>query len=94
MHDWSDEECMKILKKCREAIPEKGGKVIIIDIVVKDRKDCKEIETQLLWDVGMMIGADGKEREEHEWSKIFMKAGFTRYKITPLDLRSLIEVFP
>ncbi|KAH0636389.1 hypothetical protein KY290_036830 [Solanum tuberosum] len=32
LHDWNDEECIKILKKCKEEIPskEKGGKVIII----------------------------------------------------------------
>ncbi|KAH0639577.1 hypothetical protein KY290_036844 [Solanum tuberosum] len=38
LHDWSDEECIKILKKCKEAIPskEKGGKVIIIDMVLMD----------------------------------------------------------
>uniref|UniRef100_M1D3K7 Resveratrol O-methyltransferase n=1 Tax=Solanum tuberosum TaxID=4113 RepID=M1D3K7_SOLTU len=36
LHDWSDEECIKILKKCKEAIPrkEKGGKVFIIDMVL------------------------------------------------------------
>lgn len=34
LHDWSDKDCVRILKMCREAIPsrEEGGKVIIIDI--------------------------------------------------------------
>ncbi|MBA0877405.1 hypothetical protein Goshw_016309, partial [Gossypium schwendimanii] len=25
LHDWDDEECIKILKKCREAVPEDKG---------------------------------------------------------------------
>ncbi|KAD6454553.1 hypothetical protein E3N88_09259 [Mikania micrantha] len=35
LHDWNDEECIKILTRCKEAIPSKnnGGKVIIMDIV-------------------------------------------------------------
>jgi len=34
LHDWGNEDCIKILKKCKEAIPSKenGGKVIIIDV--------------------------------------------------------------
>ncbi|KAF5943833.1 hypothetical protein HYC85_017910 [Camellia sinensis] len=50
LHNWSDEDCVKILKRCREAIPSKeGGKVIIIDIVVDGDKDEHDItETKLV----------------------------------------------
>ncbi|KAF6991106.1 hypothetical protein CFC21_008223 [Triticum aestivum] len=36
MHDWGDEDCIKILKNCKKAIAPKdaGGKMIIVDIVV------------------------------------------------------------
>ncbi|RVW59874.1 Trans-resveratrol di-O-methyltransferase [Vitis vinifera] len=98
LHDWSDEECVKILKRCREAIPSKenGGKVIIIDmIMMKNQGDDKSIETQLFFDMTMMIFSAGRERDENEWEKIFLDAGFSHYKITPiLGLRSLIEVYP
>ena len=85
-----------ILKKCKGAIPNKGGKVIIIDMVVKSNKgDNKEVETQLFMDMLMMVVVAGKERNEKEWEKLFLAAGFTHYKITPaLGLRSLIEVYP
>ncbi|XP_019193588.1 PREDICTED: trans-resveratrol di-O-methyltransferase-like [Ipomoea nil] len=98
LHDWSDEESMKILKKCKESIPSKenGGKVIIIDMVVDDKiKDDKSIETQIFFDMLMMILQTGRERAEKDWSKLFFKAGFNDYKIIPiLGLRSLIEVYP
>ncbi|KAH7576895.1 hypothetical protein JRO89_XS01G0172100 [Xanthoceras sorbifolium] len=29
LHDWGDDDCVKILKKCRDAIPKKSGKVIV-----------------------------------------------------------------
>lgn len=40
LHDWNDEECVNILKKCKEAISrkDKEGKVIIIDMVVAGRQ--------------------------------------------------------
>ncbi|KAJ0444806.1 putative trans-resveratrol di-O-methyltransferase [Helianthus annuus] len=45
LHDWSDEECLKILKQCRKAIPSKenGGKLIIMDMVVKAEKGVRKI---------------------------------------------------
>ncbi|KAK4486970.1 hypothetical protein RD792_006285 [Penstemon davidsonii] len=98
LHDWSDEDCVKILKKCKEAIPSKdnGGKVIIVEIIVDDQKklDHEKVETQLFFDMEMMTIIAGKERTEKEWAKLFFDAGFTSYKITLLGLRALIEVFP
>ncbi|XAR72579.1 Trans-resveratrol di-O-methyltransferase [Bertholletia excelsa] len=98
LHDWSDEESIKLLKRCKEAIPskEKGGKVIIIDMVVENKtEDEKSIETQLFFDMLVMILLTGRERTEKEWAKLFSEAGFSEYKITPiLGLRSLIEVYP
>ncbi|XAR72584.1 hypothetical protein NMG60_11019276 [Bertholletia excelsa] len=98
LHDWSDEESIKILKRCKEAIPskEKGGKVIIIDMVVENKKeDDKSVETQLFFDMLMMILVTGRERTKKEWAKLFSEAGFSEYKIIPiLGLRCLIEVYP
>jgi hypothetical protein len=86
------------LKKCKEAISskEKGGKVIIVDVVIDEKEDEKELtETKLLFDMLMMVVAAGKERSVKEWEKLFLEAGFSHYKITPLfGLRSLIEVYP
>ncbi|PRQ49990.1 putative catechol O-methyltransferase [Rosa chinensis] len=98
LHDWNDEECVKILKRSREAITskDKNGKVIIIDMMMENQKgDEESIETQLFFDMLMMALVTGKERNEKEWAKLFTDAGFSDYKITPiLGLRSLIEVYP
>ncbi|KAL2483378.1 O-methyltransferase family protein [Forsythia ovata] len=98
LHDWSDEECVKILKKCKEAISsmDKGGKVIIIDIIVDNQKgDDEAIETKLFFDMLMMVLVSGRERNEKEWAKIFYDASFNNYKIThSLGLRSVIEIYP
>lgn len=96
-HDWNDEESVKLLEKCREAIISTGGKVIIVEMVVNDQKeDHKATATQLLFDMLMMVEVyGGKERTERDWAKLFFAAGFTTYKITPLlGLRSVIEVYP
>ncbi|XP_051126232.1 trans-resveratrol di-O-methyltransferase-like isoform X2 [Andrographis paniculata] len=101
LHDWPDKECVKILENCREAImasKEKGGKVIIVDIVIDEdegRVGHELRETQLCFDMMMMVLVSGKERTEKEWANLFDAAGFKSYKVTRiLGVRSLIEVFP
>ncbi|XP_016504996.1 trans-resveratrol di-O-methyltransferase-like [Nicotiana tabacum] len=102
LHSWSDEDCVKVLKKCREAIAEnfeegrKGKKVLIIDIVLDTNEDEPDMtQVKLMKDMLMVMFFTGKERTEKEWEKLFLKAGFTRYNIRPIfGLRSLIEVFP
>ncbi|XP_072995435.1 trans-resveratrol di-O-methyltransferase-like [Typha latifolia] len=97
LHDWDDEECVKILRQCKKAIParEAGGKVIIIDMVVSFDLETKTKETELLFDLMMMILNGSLERNEKEWRKIFWEAGFSDYKIMPvLGVRSIIELYP
>ncbi|CAN1152529.1 Probable O-methyltransferase 3 [Linum perenne] len=81
-------ECVKILKNSKEAIQgREGGKVIIIDMKVENQKANNDDK--------MMILVIGRERDEKEWAKLFVDAGFRDYKITPiLGLRSIIEVYP
>ncbi|CAI9762844.1 unnamed protein product [Fraxinus pennsylvanica] len=98
LHNWCDEDCVKILKKCKEAIPSKenGGKLIIIDMIVGNKKEDHEgIETQLFYDMCMMVFTNGRERTEKEWAKLFFDAGFAGYKIVyELGLKAIIEVYP
>ncbi|XP_015873998.3 trans-resveratrol di-O-methyltransferase [Ziziphus jujuba] len=96
LHAYSDEECLKILKKCREAIPSDGGKVIIIDIVInKEREEHQVTDAKLFFDMLMMVVVTGRERSERDWESLFLEAGFRSYTILPLfGLRSLIEVYP
>lgn len=98
IHGWSDEASVKLLKRCKEAIPpkEKGGKAIIIDKVLKTKNGIhpKHAETQLHFDIHMMIHTSGKQRTEEEWKKLFTEAGFTGCEIIPgLGLRSIIVVY-
>ncbi|XP_052208053.1 trans-resveratrol di-O-methyltransferase-like [Diospyros lotus] len=104
LHDWGDKDCVKILKHCKEVIPnrQERGKVIIIDMVVGHQKveeanenGDKSTQIQLFSDMLMMVLLSLKERTEKEWANLFSIIGFSDYKINPtIGLRSLIEVYP
>ncbi|PON40296.1 O-methyltransferase COMT-type [Trema orientale] len=102
LHDWSDDECIQILKRCREAIPEEKGKVIIVESVIENNEQKLKEEELKLKDVGlfldmvMMAHTDrGKERTLEEWVYVLGQAGFTRHNVRPVNaVSSVIEAFP
>ncbi|KAG2557914.1 hypothetical protein PVAP13_8NG102100, partial [Panicum virgatum] len=98
LHCWGDDDCIKILRLCKAAIPvrEDGGKIIIIDCIMGSSwpQDPITKETHALYDLYMMY-INGVERGENEWKKIFQEAGFSGYEIiSGLEIRSAIEVYP
>jgi trans-resveratrol di-O-methyltransferase len=100
LHDWNDEDCVRILERCKEAIESgknNGGKVIVVDIIIDlESDDPKAVETSLIWDINMMCCAGSKERYKHEWHDIILGAGYSSYKICParLGVDAVIELYP
>ncbi|KAG4177107.1 hypothetical protein ERO13_A11G293300v2 [Gossypium hirsutum] len=95
LHCWGDEDCIKILRNCRKAIPRENGKVIIVEIILKEDGSGVFDEIGFLLDLVMIAHANGKERTEAEWKKILEGGGFSHYKIINIPaLASIIEAYP
>ncbi|XP_049936526.1 (R,S)-reticuline 7-O-methyltransferase-like [Nymphaea colorata] len=96
LHDWDDENCLKILKQCRKAIPEETGKLVIVDAVLQPNEEGAWADTRMIFDLAMMAHTSGgRERTEMEWKNLLEEGGFNRYNIISLpSLPSLIEAFP
>ncbi|KAL8540255.1 hypothetical protein ACS0TY_001733 [Phlomoides rotata] len=95
LHDWSDKECIEILKKCRDAIPLNCGKVMIVEAVIQEKED-KYSDVRLALDMVMLAHTQkGKERTFKEWEYVVKQAGFTRFSVTNLDeaIASVIEAY-
>lgn len=85
------------MKKCKEAIPKSGGKVIIIEAIIEEKGEKNKLsDVRLMSDLAMMAHTNkGKERTTEEWAFVIHSAGFTRYTITPIQaIQSLIQCFP
>jgi len=78
IHDWDDENSLKILKTCHAALPT-GGKLLVIDAVILPGN---EPSTGKLLDIEMIL-IGGRERSEEEFRRLFTQAGFELTRIVP-----------
>ena len=79
LHNWSDADCVKILKNCWKALPD-NGRLIIIEHVIPENID--EAKNALLLDMIMLaFFVGGKERTEIEYQFLAKKSGFSGVKI-------------
>ncbi|XP_058787169.1 acetylserotonin O-methyltransferase-like [Vicia villosa] len=97
LHDWGDEECIKILKNSREAIPKENGKVIIVEAVIEEEegggKHNKYEDVGLMLDMVMMAHTNiGKERTLKEWEHVIKMAGFNRFTVKSINAAQSVIV--
>lgn len=71
LHDWNDEECIKILSNIQKASPV-GGRVFIVEHVVPAPGTP---HFSKLFDIHMMCALTGRERTEKEYADLLEKAG-------------------
>jgi hypothetical protein len=80
LHDWSDEDCVKILSNIHSNMADDGKLIVIETIIKKDNKPSfgKTIDLQ------MLVGTSGgKERTLDEYTQIFNLAGFKLNRVIP-----------
>ncbi|KAL0412361.1 UNVERIFIED_CONTAM: Acetylserotonin O-methyltransferase [Sesamum radiatum] len=96
LHDWGDDECIDILKNCREAIPKDTGKVMIVEAVIDEGEEDKYVDVRLALDMVMLAHTEkGKERTIKEWEYVVKAAGFTRFTVKHVQtVLSVIEAYP
>jgi hypothetical protein len=79
LHDWSDAECLRILRNIR-SVMDKQGKVLILEMLITPGN---VPEHSKILDLQMLIMEGGKERTEDEFRELLAEAGFRISRIIP-----------
>ncbi len=88
IHDWTDEDCITILKNIRRAM-NPGAKVLIVDCVIPEGDAAHGGK---LLDILMMSALPGRERTEAEFKSLFERSGLKLSRtITTPALLSITE---
>jgi hypothetical protein len=91
LHDWSDDECVAILRRVREAMAP-DGKVVVVEMLIADGGPPSPAP---LLDLNMLVMLTGRERTAEEFGGLFAKAGLKLAGVTPTPSPfSVIEARP
>jgi hypothetical protein len=90
IHDWSEEQCLTILRNCRAAMGPKS-RLLIIEMVIPAGNAPHPGKST---DIVMLAVPGGQERTEQEYCVLLAKAGFRLERVVPTDsAASVVEAF-
>lgn len=78
LHDWNDEKCQLILRRCQQAM-RPTSRLLIVEMVIATPVDLMGA----FYDLHMQVVLGGKERTEVEFSGLLQTAGLTLNRIIP-----------
>jgi len=79
LHDWNDDDCVKILRHVREAMA-LDGRVVVVEMLITDEGSPSPAP---LLDLNMLVMLTGKERTTEDFAALFAQAGLKLHAVTP-----------
>ena len=79
IHDWSEPQCLTILRHVRKAM-KPGGRLLLIEMVLPPGN---APHPGKILDIMMLVGPGGQERTEAEYGDLLGKAGFRLRRVVP-----------
>ncbi len=71
IHDWEDEDCVAILRACRQAMAPEA----VVLVIERDLGPPNENAVAKISDLNMLVMPGGRERTEEEYEQLFAQAG-------------------
>ena len=78
LHNWTDDECVTILKNCERAL-NKDGRVLILEHLL-----CEDDPELAMMDLHMMLVLGGRERTQDQYEDLLSQAGMKLVGTTEL----------
>ena len=89
IHDWHDDDAVRILRSCRRAMRD-DARLVLVEAVIADRPF--DQPAAVLMDLHMLVLGLGKERTAAEFSALLARAGFAMRNAAPAAGRTGISI--
>jgi hypothetical protein len=86
IHDWHDDDAVRILRSCRTAMNQDATLALVEAVIASDRP------AAILMDLHMLVLGLGKERTAAEFGNLFARAGFALQRVIPTQGRTGVNV--
>ena len=91
LHDWTDADCLRILRTVRHAATS-DSRLLVIELVLGEPNE--DLQGKLM-DLHMLVMPGGRERTADEWRDLLAAGGFALSSIRPLTgAFHLLEALP
>ncbi|KAG2372583.1 Isoliquiritigenin 2'-O-methyltransferase [Vigna angularis] len=80
LHNWSDENCLKVLNNCYKALPE-NGKVVVVDFIMPEAIGSSEADKMVTSFDNLMFLDGGSERTEKEFMNLCQISEFSSFRV-------------
>ena len=90
LHNWSDEEAGKILRRCHGAMSEQS-RLVVFDTVIMPGN---EPHPAKWFDLHMLVILGGKERTAKEFDSLLAQAGFRMVRAVQAETIGIVEAVP
>ena len=91
LHDWSEAQCLTILRNVRRAM-KPNGRLLVVETVLPPGDTPHPGK---ILDIVMLVIPGGQERTEAEYAPLLAKAGFRLHRVVPTDSPvSIVDASP
>jgi O-methyltransferase/methyltransferase family protein len=91
LHNWNDDDALRILRNCRRAI-RLDGNLILVERVLKP---ANEPDDARFMDLNMLVTLKGRERTESDFGTLLRRAGFSLTRLIAMPAAwSIVEAVP
>jgi hypothetical protein len=89
IHDWHDDDAVRILRSCRAAMNDNAG-LVLLEAIIPDR--VSDQPAAILMDVHMLVLGLGRERTVGEFSGLLERAGYELQRVIPTQGRTGLNI--
>ena len=82
LHDWTDDQCVRILKNCRRAMAP-GARILIVEHLVPDDRGPHIAK---FMDINMLVHTHGRERTRQDFELLLAAAGLQLRHVAPTSI--------
>ncbi|KAK7401316.1 hypothetical protein VNO78_12698 [Psophocarpus tetragonolobus] len=79
LHNWSDEQCLKILRNCYNALPQ-NGKLILVETIMSEEIHSTEAAKVVVGSDNIMLDG-GLEKTQKEFESLCKRSGFSDFQV-------------
>ncbi|MGW1539055.1 methyltransferase [Streptomyces sp. NPDC002309] len=87
LHDWADDDALRILRRCREAM-DADSRLLIVEHVLPENAGAGAAG---LLDLHMLVLLGGQERTRAQWESLLARGGFRLASVTEGPRSSVLE---